>query len=123
MTGLKFDYDGGFGKQPSRRPARVADAIHRELAALFLAGVKDPRLHGLTVTAVTVTKDLRIAKIYYACDEATAKDVQQGLQHAQGYLRSHLAGVLELRYAPQLQFHRDRSAEQIEAIDRLLREE
>lgn len=123
MTSLKIPHDLGFSGGGSKRPARVADAICRELAMFFLAGVKDPRLQGLVITSAEVSKDLRRAIVFYACAEEKAAEVDRGLASARGFLRSHLAGELGLRYVPELVFKRDLAAERMAAIDRLLKED
>jgi ribosome-binding factor A len=37
-------------------------------------------------------------------------------------MRSHLAGTLNMRYTPELQFHYDKTAEKVEEIEKLLQE-
>ncbi|MEJ2690069.1 MAG: 30S ribosome-binding factor RbfA [Deltaproteobacteria bacterium] len=123
MASLKIPHELGFSGGASKRPARVADAISRELAMFFIAGVKDPRLQGLVVTHAEVTKDLRRAIVYYACAEDKAKEIDRGLTSAKGFLRSHLAGALGLRFVPELIFRRDLAAERMAEIDRLLQED
>jgi len=123
MSDFKIPFDTGFSRQPSRRPMRVADAIQRELSMLFLTGIKDPRLVGLTITKVTVSKDLRQAKIYYSIEQERKSEVEDGLQRASGYLRSHLAKELGLRYVPVLRFTRDFSLDAMEKIDHLLHDQ
>ena len=123
MASLKIPHELGFSGGGSKRPARVADAISRELAMFFIAGVKDPRLQGLVVTHAEVSKDLRRAIVFYACAEEKAAEVDHGLASAKGFLRSHLAGELGLRFVPELVFKRDLAAERMAEIDRLLQED
>ena len=120
MTAFKISHADEFGRRPGHRPQRVADAIQRRLAVLFLAEVKDPRLHGLVVTGVEMSRDLRRAKIYYGCSVADAPAIARALERATGFLRSLLARELGLRYTPQLVFFRDESLDRQEAIERLL---
>ncbi len=120
MTTFRIDNVAEFGRRPGHRPQRVADAIQRRLALLFLAEVKDPRLHGLVVTGVEVSRDLRRARVYYGCSRAEAAAIARALERATGYLRSLLARELELRYVPQLLFLRDESQDRQAAIERLL---
>jgi ribosome-binding factor A len=89
---------------------------------LFLQGVKDPRLAGITITGVEVTKDLLIAHIYYTVLEAgdNGKEARAGLEHAKGFLRTQLAERVELRFVPDLIFDRDTSAEYGQRIDAIL---
>ncbi|MFC1523382.1 30S ribosome-binding factor RbfA [Thermodesulfobacteriota bacterium] len=105
-----------------RRPARVADIIRREIAALLLRKVKDPRLTNVTITSVVVTDDLRRAKVLYSCRDDVAVGVADGLKSSKGFIRSHLARELEMRYVPDLDFKRDLSPEYQEKIERLLGE-
>jgi ribosome-binding factor A len=107
---------------PTRRQRRVAELIHRELSTLLLQGVKDPRLAGVTITGVEVTKDLLLAHIYYSVFEAEddGKEARAGLEHAKGFLRTQLAERVELRFVPDLIFDQDKSAEYGRRIDELL---
>ena len=123
MASVKIPHGLGFSGGGSKRPARVADAISRELAMFFIAGVKDPRLQGLVITHAEVSKDLRRAIIFYACTEEKAAETDSGLASARGFLRSHLASVLGLRFVPELVFKRDLASERMAEIDRLLKED
>jgi ribosome-binding factor A len=107
---------------PSRRQRRVAELLHRELSTLLLLEVKDPRLAGVTITDVEVTKDLLLARIYFTVldSEGGGKEAQAGLDHAKGFLRSQLAERVELRFMPELVFSQDTSAQYGQRIDALL---
>ena len=48
------------------RTHRVGDQILKEISNLLLRKVKDPRLKGVTVTDVRMSKDLRHAYVYYS---------------------------------------------------------
>src|SRR5436309_14987565 len=52
------------GPMAERRPERVAHLVQAELATLFLRVANDPRLRDLTVTAVRMSADLRVARVY-----------------------------------------------------------
>ena len=47
------------------RSRRVGGLIQRELATLLSREVKDPRLSLISITAVDVTRDLSLAKVFY----------------------------------------------------------
>ena len=47
------------------RARRLGEQIQRELGDLLRREVKDGRIGNVTVTAVTVTGDLRMATVYY----------------------------------------------------------
>lgn len=84
--------------------------------------VRDPRLSGVTITEVDVTRDLMVARVHFTVlgDRDAAQAAQAALDHAAGYLRTQLAGRVELRLAPELVFRLDRSAEYASRIDQLL---
>lgn len=106
---------------PTRRQRRVSELVRRELSLLLLHQVRDPRLASVTITGVDVTQDLLLARIHFRTIESD--DMAQalaGLEHASGYLRSQLAAKVQLRYAPELEFVPDRSAEYGQRIDALL---
>ena len=48
-----------------------------------------------------------------------AKEILDGLEHAQGFLRKALADRVELRVFPKLRFHYDPTFERAERIERL----
>ena len=113
------DVDSG----PRRRPARIADLIRNEVALLLVGKIKDPRIQNATITSVKVTKDLRTARIFYSVFRAEdSEGVKKGLTSAKGFIRSHLAKQLNMRYVPELEFNEDFAARQQENIVNLLKE-
>lgn len=107
------------------RIKRVAGQIQREIAGLLATGqVKDPRIGFVTVTAVEVTDDLKEAKVFYVAHGTpeAVKETGRALSDNAGRLRSHIGRVMKIRHAPELRFVHDKSIEEGEKIDRLLRE-
>jgi ribosome-binding factor A len=106
---------------PTRRQRRVSELVRRELSLLLLHQVRDPRLSSVTITGVDVTQDLLLARIYFrTIGTDQMAEAAAGLEHASGYLRSQLAARIQLRYAPELVFVPDLSAEYGQRIDALL---
>ncbi|MBI5435911.1 MAG: 30S ribosome-binding factor RbfA [Nitrosomonadales bacterium] len=93
------------------RTDRIAEQIQRELAELVRLEVKDPRVRLVTLTGVEVARDYSHAKVFYTTLEGANDKVQQGLEHASGFLRSQLAHIMKLRITPQLHFVYDESVE------------
>lgn len=118
----------GIGRKTERkRSARVADAIRVELATLLVSKVRDPKLLGVTISRVEVTDDLSIARIFFTVidQEINRKGIrlaQKGLQRANGFMRSHIARTLNLRFTPALQFHYDDTAEKVEELESIFQE-
>jgi ribosome-binding factor A len=106
----------------SRRQQRVNHLLQHELSRLLEFESDDPRLSGLTVSAVEVSHDLRQAKVFIVAVGEREKEVRQGLQHATPFLRRELARRVQLRAVPDLSFAFDRSIDQGDRIERLLRQ-
>jgi len=99
----------------SRRVARVASLIKREVSQMLMSGIKDDRVGAgmVSITDVDVSGDLQHAKIFvsiYGTDEARA-ETMTGLQAAAGYVRSELGQRIRLRRTPEVIFREDRSVE------------
>jgi ribosome-binding factor A len=95
------------------RARRLGEHIQRELAELLRRSVKDSRIGNVTITAVSVTGDLRSARVFYLIfgHDGPNADVQRGLESAAGFLRNALSKVLMIRYTPTLSFELDTSIE------------
>lgn len=98
--------------------------MKRELAELIRTDVRDPRVGVVTVTAVEVTSDLGVARVYVRAlgepeevDEALA-----GLDAAASFLRGALGKELSIRRIPELRFQRDESLEHATRIEEILSE-
>jgi ribosome-binding factor A len=104
------------------RLQRIADRLREEMSELLLKGVSDPRLDGVYVTDVRVDRELAYADIYVSAVEgqARAKEILEGLEHAQGFIRRELSQLVELRVFPRLRFHWDVTPEKAEAIERII---
>jgi len=93
------------------RPQRVAEQIRHELADIVMREMKDPRVAGVSFTAVEVTRDLEHAKVWFTVFGKDHEATLQGLVHAAGFLRSELAHRVSMRTVPKLAFHYDASVE------------
>ncbi len=107
---------------PTVRQRRVADRIRSELSELFLRDAKDPRLALVTITDVTIDRDLGYAEIYVNAmgEEGRQSEVMDALEHAKGYLRHQIGVRVRLRRTPELRFYWDSSLEHGERIAQLL---
>lgn len=104
------------------RSQRIANRIREELSDMLIYEISDPRLAGISITDVTVDRELAYAGIYVSALEGSqrAKDIMTGLKHARGYIRRELAHRLDLRIFPHLRFHWDPTFERAENIERLI---
>lgn len=108
----------------SNRAQRVGEAIHKEISALLVKGLKDPRIGFVTITAVQVNSDLSLAKIYFTVmgEEKARIDTAAGLKSAVPFLRREVGKLLRLRHAPELVFHYDDSIEYAHRMEALIRQ-
>ncbi len=95
-----------------RRADRVAERIRSELMELLLRGsLRDPAARDVVVSAVRVTDDLSIARVYVrVLDEIDASQqdaVVEALGRASSFLRRELGKTLGLRRVPALEFFWD----------------
>jgi ribosome-binding factor A len=111
-----------------KRPQRVAEQMRAELSML-VAQLRDPRIAGVSVTEVTCSPDLQIARVYVrrtlSTGEADAKErksILAGLESASGGLRGEIGRRLSLRHAPKFSFFYDESPEAKHRIDSILEE-
>ncbi|MFA5810775.1 MAG: 30S ribosome-binding factor RbfA [bacterium] len=108
---------------PYDRSERVADGIYQLVAESVVNDISDPRLLGVSVTRVHVTKDLRIARIYYHSIHSSAETKERaagGFKSAAGFLRRLIAQSLSLKFTPELEFFYDESIDISERVDELI---
>ncbi|HUU39975.1 MAG TPA: 30S ribosome-binding factor RbfA [Desulfatiglandales bacterium] len=104
------------------RSYRVGDQILREISSILLRRIKDPRLKGVTLTDVKMTKDLRHAYVYYSLlgQDEQISQAQEGFESAKGFIRKEMSEGLRLRYVPDIEFRYDTSLEYGQKIEKLL---
>ena len=104
------------------RNQRLGAQILRTLNELLRFETKDPRLKGVTLTAVDLTRDLSVARVYFSTLEPDADPapVLQGLEKASGFLRGKLGHALKVRHVPELRFEHDDSAAEGQRISDLI---
>lgn len=105
------------------RAERVGGQVQKVLAGLIQKGVNDPRLARATITGVSMSRDLRIAKIYFAAHGGAheKQDLLAGFESAKGFIKRELARQLGLRYMPDLKFYYDGSFDYGAHINRVLK--
>lgn len=89
------------------RTERIADLIQQSLAQLLLQDMGDERFKFVTITGVSVTRDLAHAKVYVSVLADTPEDIKRivtALNHAHKSIRYNLAHAVKLRIVPELKF-------------------
>jgi len=107
----------------NNRLTRISERIREELSEILLMESSDPRLKGVTITDVSVDRELAFAEIYVCTIEGShrSREVLNALDHAHGFLRNELAQRMDLRIFPRLRFHWDPTLENADKIERLIK--
>lgn len=109
---------------PGARMRRVNEAVREVLSTQLAAGLKDPRIGFVTVTAVETSPDLRHARVFFSVlGDATAREeALAGLRHSRGFLQAQLNSALHMKRTPTLDFVYDETSERAERLSRLIEE-
>lgn len=105
------------------RTLRVNVQIQRELPALIRDMLSDPRIGAVTVTQVSVSPDLRNARVSVSSlgDDESLRVAVKALNGAGGVLRRGLADILKMRTVPALRFVADTVLREGDRINALIR--
>lgn len=106
------------------RQQKIAQQLHKDLGEIFIKECKEMLRGALTtVTAVRITPDLSIARVYVSVfpwdkHEAVMQVLEQNNRFIRGVLGNRVRN--QLRIVPELQFMIDDSLEYIQNIEGLL---
>ena len=94
----------------------------RSLSEILRFESKDPCLTDVSLTAVELSRDLSVARVYFSMlkPDDDPQPTLDGLQRASGFLRSRLGQILVVRHVPELRFQHDDSISRGEEITRLI---
>jgi ribosome-binding factor A len=106
------------------RTDRLAEQIRKEASEVLAREVHDPGVGFVTLTRVTVTSDLQLARIHYTRlgDAAARTATAKALARVRPFVRRLLADRLRLRHAPEIQFVFDESIAHQARVEELLQE-
>ncbi len=106
---------------PSKNQGRLAQDMKREVIGV-IGQMKDPRLAGglLTVTRLSVTQDLDLAKVYISVLGGDAAGAVAALNRAAGHVRSEISRRMHIRKAPRFAFCEDDGAAYAAHINQML---
>ena len=94
------------------RAQRVADLLQKALAKILMHDQLEGHFHLVTITGVTVSRDLSYAKVYVSVlvdEPEKIKQIVRSLNRSAKVLRYQLAREVELRIIPELKFVYDES--------------
>ena len=106
------------------RNVRLAEEIREEVAQIVGGGMKDPRLGFVTIPRVSLTGDMRTARVLVSI-LGTPKERAKSLgilRRAAGFVRRELGRRLNIRHTPEVLFVPDEGLDNSERVAKLLDE-
>ena len=116
--------EGVLIQMESTRQSKIARLIQKELSEIFLLQAKSMNGVLVSVTAVRVSPDLSIARVYISVFPSERGDeIVKNLNGNMKQIRFDLGNRLrhQLRIIPELKFFIDDSLDYLERIDELLK--
>jgi ribosome-binding factor A len=106
------------------RTDRVAEQIRKEASEVLAREVHDPGVGFVTLTRVTVTSDLQLARLYYTQlgDTAARTATAKALARVRPFVRRVVGERLRLRHVPDIEFVFDHSIAHQARVEELLQE-
>lgn len=103
---------------------RIGSEIAQELSQICALEANDSLLHTITITAVEVTNDLGLAKVYFtSLLEKDQKQLEKELNDdTASYLRTQIADRIDIRHTPKIRFIYDNSISYGNKIEELINE-
>jgi len=104
------------------RIERIGKMLTREISVILQTEIEDPRIHDITITRVDMTRDLRLARVYYviAADKTEKQTVGKALKRHTKHIRGELGHRVSMKYVPRLSFREDKIEEYKMSVDMLL---
>jgi ribosome-binding factor A len=108
--------------QESRRQKRVSNLIKEELSRLVIESFQDSTSGLITITRVSMSKDLRNAHVYLSVlGHSPKQEILDLINERKGYLRKAVASHTKLKYNPLLIFSLDDSFDVEERIQEVIK--
>ena len=110
------------------RDKRIAERIRADIMDLVLRGaIRDPDVQGVIVSAVDVSADLSVARVWLRAlegdvDAGRRKRLVAAMKRAGGFVRRELGRTLQVRRVPELRFEWDEGADRAARVEALLDE-
>lgn len=106
----------------AKRTDRLRVQIKEIISEIIQRKLKDPHVGMITITEVTVTRDLSEAVVFYSVfgDTQVRRETNKTLDRARGFIQSELGKTMKIRRVPSLRFEIDKSVDQGLRIQHLL---
>ncbi len=107
----------------SVRTEKVAHLIKEEFGLLIERDYRTSEMGFMTVTKVTVSPDLRLARIYVSVfgDNKTKERTLFLLNEAKKDIRQHIGKTVRIKFTPEIAFFIDDTMDYVANIEQLLK--
>ena len=111
-----------FDQRPFSRTDRVSDKVRLAVSEVLLKNVSIVNTGLITITKVTISKDLRYAKVFFSHIDTMLSDIEleKKLNQNKSTIRYHIGTKLEAQYVPQIRFEFDKRYAKSARIEDLL---
>ncbi len=106
------------------RKLRQEAILREKIAVIVCERLADPRIGFVTITKVELSKDKKIAKVFYTAlgSEGQIRATQRALHDGRGRVQELLAPTLRMRTMPELRFIFDAQVEKESKVRDLIAE-
>lgn len=107
----------------SIRTEKVAHLVKEQVGLLIERDYRSSEMGFMTVTKVTMSPDLRLARIYVSVfgDAKTKERTLFLLNEAKKDIRQHIAKTVKIKFTPEIAFFIDDTMDYVENIENLLK--
>ena len=102
------------------RKEKLEELIRRLVSEVLIKEINDPRIGFVTITQVTLNKDLSIAQVGVSMlgDSRDIRKGYDGLLSARGFIQKYVGNNLHIRNVPRIEFKLDSSvSESVRMVD------
>ena len=100
---------------------RIASDIIKYLNNIILTEIDDGILKTITLTDISVSKDLSYAKVYFtSISDLDKEEIVKEVNNNAPFLRGKLAKLIEIRNIPELKFIYDETIEYATKIEKII---
>ncbi len=106
-----------------KRADRVARMIREVVSEAIAFRLRNPEFKRVTVHRVTVTDNLKYARIYVSISgtEEEQASALAALTKAKGAFKKEIGAVAHMKFMPEIEFKHDKSLDHVDHITEILR--
>jgi ribosome-binding factor A len=107
----------------SIRSEKVSSLLKEEISKILLRDLMLDTKAFLTVTEVSMSPDLKIAKVYLSIYGAEEKRdlMLKELMRRKSEVRHILGSRIRLKYTPELQFYHDTTLDKVDSLEKIFK--